>query len=246
MAPLPNLTSLSLTGATLSAADKSGVLSSAPWLATLTSLLLSFNYLHAPGHRALSLLHLPRLRDLSLNRNRLDEAGLAAIASAPWLTKLTRLALTELAFASPLSFQATCDVIKDDAGVFGRLRRLGCIVDVHFKKQFSFGEFGADPGVTQAATRGTADAAWCLSWPPLWTDSPGPPTLSTAQPPLVTCSTLVAQPSAQGWGGSRCNSAKLLGPAHLSGEREAARGTSAPASPSRAQVRIKGPRGAPR
>ena len=77
-APLPHLTSLSLTAACLSAADVSGVLSNAPWLTRLTTLELSFNDLSAPGHLALSLLHLPRLRVLSLGTNGFDGTGLAA------------------------------------------------------------------------------------------------------------------------------------------------------------------------
>jgi hypothetical protein len=132
-APLPNLTSLSLYGSNLSAADVSGVLSRAPWLAALTSLALAFNNLGAPGHRALSLLHLPRLRALSLDRNGFDCAAMAALVSAPWLTQLTELALTEVTFASPQSHadERRGAAVEDDAWVFGRLRRRGCKVDVH-------------------------------------------------------------------------------------------------------------------
>jgi hypothetical protein len=48
-APLPNLTSLSLSESGLTAADVSGVLLAAPWLAALTSLELTFNHLGAAG-----------------------------------------------------------------------------------------------------------------------------------------------------------------------------------------------------
>jgi hypothetical protein len=80
-APLPNLTSLALSAACLSAADVSGVLSTAPWLASLTRLFLDANRLGVPGHCALALLHLPRLQSLSLDRTGLDCAGLAALAT---------------------------------------------------------------------------------------------------------------------------------------------------------------------
>ena len=49
-------------------------------------------------------------------------------------------------FWSPQSCEDAVQAIQDDAGVFGRLRRLGCIVYVHFKEHFSCGEFGSDPG----------------------------------------------------------------------------------------------------
>ena len=103
---------------------------------------LSSNPLDAPGHRALSLLHLPRLRKLYLGYNGLDADGLAALASAPWLTQLAELHIDQFAFFRSLqkmprpfggepvqSRQSMSDAIKDDAGVFGRLRRLGCVVD---------------------------------------------------------------------------------------------------------------------
>ena len=116
--------------ACLSAADVSGVLSSAPWLATLTSLELSYNdQLGTPGHCALSLLHLPRLRALSLCTNGLCSMGLAALATAPWLTQLTpELTMHEAEFASTQSFEEFFVALDDDAWVFGRLRRLGCSV----------------------------------------------------------------------------------------------------------------------
>ena len=107
------------------------MLSSAPWLTTLTRLTLSSNDLGAPGHHALSLLHLPRLRDLALSTNGLDGAGLAAMASALWLAQLIHLFLTQR-FASAQSYASYASLlaaIEDDAGVFGRLRRLGCTVD---------------------------------------------------------------------------------------------------------------------
>jgi hypothetical protein len=132
-APLPNLTSLSLSHACLSAADVSGVLSKAPWLPRLTSLELASNPLGAPGHRALSLLHLPRLQAFFLagaGRNCFGCAGLAALVSAPWLTQLCKLTLVETEFiALPQSCDDVCAALKDDDWVFGRLRRLGCIVD---------------------------------------------------------------------------------------------------------------------
>ena len=129
-APHPNLSSLALIGARLSAADVPGVLSGAPWLATLTSLELALNDLNAPGHRALSLLPQPRLRELSLENTGFDAAGLAALTSAPWLTQLTKLNLTEDEIALSQSCDDMFAVIEDDAGVFGRLRRLGCTVDM--------------------------------------------------------------------------------------------------------------------
>jgi hypothetical protein len=133
-ASLPKLTSLSLDRAGLSPADVSGVLSSAPWLATLTSLSLAQNYLHAPGHRALSLLHLPRLRTLSLGCNGLDGTGLAALVSAPWLTQLANLKIADYTddpgFASSPGHVSVQDALNDDAWVFGRLRRLGCAVNI--------------------------------------------------------------------------------------------------------------------
>ena len=126
--PLPHLNNLTLRHACLSGADVSGVLSSAPWLATLTSLKLCDNPLGAPGHRALSLLHLPRLQSLFLHDNGFNGAGLAALVSAPWLTQLTRLHLFDAAPASARSFVDVADAIEDDARVFGRLRRAGCII----------------------------------------------------------------------------------------------------------------------
>jgi hypothetical protein len=130
-APLPNLMAIRLTEASVSGADVSGVLSRAPWLATLTSLVLAQNQLDAPGHRALSLLHLPRLQHLYLDGNGLDRAGLAALTSAPWLTQLTKLALVERDCAPALwaqmpAIEETCD------RVFDRLRRLGCDVHTRF------------------------------------------------------------------------------------------------------------------
>jgi hypothetical protein len=130
-APLPNLTSLSLSDSGLLAADVSGVLSSAPWLAALTSLELSYNHLGAPGHRALSRLRLPHLRTLSLDSTGFSCACLAALASAPWLTQLTKLNVEETGIASRQSLDEILDAIEDDAWVFGALRRAGCIVDVH-------------------------------------------------------------------------------------------------------------------
>ena len=108
------------------------VLSSAPWLSTLTTLELFGNRLGLLGHRALSLLHLPRLRTLSLDQNGLNVASLAALASAPWLTQLAKLTLAEVHFANPNSRVRMLREIKDDAGVWGRLRCLGCIVTTHF------------------------------------------------------------------------------------------------------------------
>ena len=95
-------------------------------LSTLTSLELAFNHLGAPGHIAVSQLQLPHLRTLTLRINRLDDAGLADLASAPWLTQLEALTLEDI--TSPRSCQNIVGAIEDDAGVFGRLRRLGCIV----------------------------------------------------------------------------------------------------------------------
>ena len=92
--------------------------------------MLSSNHLGAPAHRALSLLPLPRLRELSLNRNVFDGAGLAALASAPWLTQLTQLDLTEQCYPSKQICESILSAIEDDAWVFGRLRRLGCSVNV--------------------------------------------------------------------------------------------------------------------
>jgi hypothetical protein len=105
------------------------VLSSAPWLPRLTSLALAYNDLGAPGHRALSLLHLPRLQGLSLDCNGFDGAGLAALVSAQWLTQLTKLTLYEMLPVSSQSCEDLLSAINDDAWVFGRLRRLGCTVD---------------------------------------------------------------------------------------------------------------------
>jgi hypothetical protein len=127
-APLPNLTSLDLRFVYPSAADVSGVLSSAPWLATLTCLELAANHLGAPGHRALSLLHLPRLRRIHLLNTGFDGESLAALVSAPWLTQLAELTLVEDSFAPYHSCTNIPDAIEDDAWVFGRLRRLGCTV----------------------------------------------------------------------------------------------------------------------
>jgi hypothetical protein len=130
-ASLPNLASLSLAHACLSAADVAGVLARAPWLATLTSLELASNDLGAPGHRALSLLRLPRLRKLSLRGNGFDGASLAALVTAPWLTQLDVLSLTEEVLASEQSCADIAAAIQDEAWVFGRLRRLGCTVQAH-------------------------------------------------------------------------------------------------------------------
>jgi hypothetical protein len=127
-ASLPNLTSLSLSGACLSAADVSGVLSSAPWLSCLTSLSLACSPLGAPGHLALSLLPMPRLRALILSHNGFDGTGLAALATAPWLTQLAELTLNETLSASPQSRDDVLGAIANDAWVFGRMRRRGCAV----------------------------------------------------------------------------------------------------------------------
>jgi hypothetical protein len=128
-ATLPNLHTLHLTNACLSATDVSGVLSSAPWLTTLTKLTLFSNDLGADGHRALSLLHLPRLRDLFLWCNGIDGMGVAALVAAPWLTQLTKLHITEDEFESAQSYVSMARAINDDAWVFGRLRRLGCDIE---------------------------------------------------------------------------------------------------------------------
>ena len=135
-ARLPHLTSLTLNDAYLMPADVSGMLSSAPWLATLTSLSLKKNCLSAPGHRALSQLHLPRLRDLSLDCNRLNGEGPAVLSSVPWLTQLARLGLTELWFTSRRGRENILAAIEDDAGAFGRLRRLGCATDADMSDRF--------------------------------------------------------------------------------------------------------------
>jgi hypothetical protein len=132
-APLPGLSSLSLSGACLTAEDVSGVLASAPWLASLTRLgLIEASYqFGARGHRALSLLHLPRLQTLTLACNRFDCAGMAALVSAPWLTQLCHLGLTETRWASGHGCRKVCAAVEDDAWVFGRLRRAGCVVATH-------------------------------------------------------------------------------------------------------------------
>jgi hypothetical protein len=130
--PLPNLTSLSLSRACLSAADVLGVLSTAPWLAGLTSLKLAYNQLGAPGHRALSLLHLPRLRALSIaaaGRDGFGYAGLAALVSAPWLTQLTKITIIEAVSAAARRGGDIYDAVEDDAWVFGGMRRRGCVID---------------------------------------------------------------------------------------------------------------------
>jgi hypothetical protein len=130
-APLPNLTSLSLYDSDLSGADVSGVLSTAPWLSGLTTLALKYGHLGAPGHRALSRLHLPRLRALSLLYNGLDDEGLAALVSAPWLTQLGELTLKEATWPSMRSFRHVSAAVEDESGVFGRMRRTGCVVDTY-------------------------------------------------------------------------------------------------------------------
>jgi hypothetical protein len=146
-APLPKLASLCLSSARLSAADVSGVLPSASWLAGLTRLALVVNHLGAPGHRALSRLRLPRLRVLSLSSNGFDCAGMAALVSAPWLTQLAKLSLEEDGFASPQSCDEILGAIEDDAWVFGHLRRLGCIVEAYLDHDPpSDDELGSDPG----------------------------------------------------------------------------------------------------
>jgi hypothetical protein len=137
-APLPNLTSLALKSACLSAADVSGVLSSAPWLATLTHLELFSNQLAAPGHHALSLLHLPRLRRICLWDNGFDGEGLAALVRAPWLTQLAELTLTEMELPSRQICEDIRQAIDDDAWVFGRLRRLGCTVVVRVAGRLNY------------------------------------------------------------------------------------------------------------
>jgi hypothetical protein len=144
-APLPSLTSLNLHSACLSAADVSGVLSSAPWLAALKRLSLVYNHgLGASGHRALSLLRLPRLQELSLVRNDFDAMGLAALATAPWLTQLSRLYLDE-----DVGDSRTCTAMRramrDDAWVFGRLRRLGCNVVAYLAVNHIFPFNDVDP-----------------------------------------------------------------------------------------------------
>jgi hypothetical protein len=151
-APLPNLTSLTLRGTFLSAMDVSIELPRAPWLTTLTRLELAYNDLDAPGHHALSLLHLPRLRALSLNSNALNPASLAALAPAPWLTQLTNLYLAEEELESPQVYERVVRAIEDDAGAFGRLRRLGCTFDTEFNDNFCdwsppiIDELGSDLG----------------------------------------------------------------------------------------------------
>jgi hypothetical protein len=148
-APLPNLTSLMLSRACLSAADVSGVFSSAPWLAGLICLELACNHLGAPGHRALSLLHLPRLRALSLDRNGF-EAGFSALASASWLTQLRKLTFED--FISGKGCDDIGRAVSDDACVFGRLQRLGCILEYRLTMRCGgspASELESDPGSDQ-------------------------------------------------------------------------------------------------
>jgi hypothetical protein len=127
-APLPNLTFLTLNDARLSAADVSGALSSAPWLAALTSLSFTSDPLGAPGHRALSLLHLPRLRALSLDQTGIDGTGLAALVCATWLKQLANLTVEQTWYEPAESCENLLCAIEDDDWVFGGLRRAGCIV----------------------------------------------------------------------------------------------------------------------
>jgi hypothetical protein len=159
-ASLPSLSSLILTNAHLSATDVSGVLSSAPWLATLTRLMLSSNPLGEPGHRALSQLHLPRLRDLCLYCSGLNAVSLAVLASATWLTQLAELALGEDELESAQSYASMMRLIEDDAWVFGRLRRLGCNVDtgmLQYYGRLAFGNASSDDEPASGDDAGSGD-----------------------------------------------------------------------------------------
>jgi hypothetical protein len=156
-APLPSLTSLSLICAGLTAADVSGVLSRAPWLATLTSLELPYNHLGAPGHRALSRLRLPRLRVLYLERNGLDWAGLTALASAPWLMQLAKLHIGEDIWPSVRSYEKVSAAVEDDASVFGCLRRRGCALKAQLVLDEVMGR-GDDDGAAEGWSDPGSDA----------------------------------------------------------------------------------------
>jgi hypothetical protein len=95
-APLPALVDLDLQCATLTPADLSGTMASAPWLGQLTRLKLAHEYLGAAGLAALASLRLPRLKCLSLDNVCTTEAGLVALGAAPWLARLTHLEFEEM------------------------------------------------------------------------------------------------------------------------------------------------------
>ena len=58
--------------------------------------------------------------------------------SAPWLTQLEEVCFEEEEFSFELSYKALVAAIKDDAGVFGRLRRLGCDVQCRMMPMFDW------------------------------------------------------------------------------------------------------------
>jgi hypothetical protein len=53
--------------------------------------------------------------------------------------QLRELSLEEVVYASPQSREDVVKAIEDDAWVFGRLRRLGCIVDARFNPTVASG-----------------------------------------------------------------------------------------------------------
>ena len=68
---------------------------------------------------------------LSLECTILDHDGLAALASALWLTQLVEPNLSEggnVSHERHNNIIEMVDMIEDDAGAFGRLRRLGCVI----------------------------------------------------------------------------------------------------------------------
>ena len=73
-----------------------------------------------------------------------DGLGLAALATATWLTQLTRLTLKQEC-ESDYSCERIQDAIEDDAWVFGRVRRLGCVIKTHFfDDSYVENELGSD------------------------------------------------------------------------------------------------------
>ena len=94
---------------------------------------------------------------LYLGTNGFDDAGLAALATATWLTQLSQLTIEEEDSPSSQSCAEIRAAVKDDAWVFGRLRRLGCLIHFDIVEAYSDstdddelgsdGELGGDPGV---------------------------------------------------------------------------------------------------
>jgi hypothetical protein len=136
-APLPSLVDFETAEANYAPADLSGTLAAAPWLGQLTRLKLAEEWLAGAGLAALASLPLGRLECLRLDGVCANEAGLAALGAAPWLTRLTRLEVAETAVHEErdeafgeIPDVAACEFIlagRGESNPFAPLARAGAI-----------------------------------------------------------------------------------------------------------------------